>query len=327
MNSFSDLIGNSSVKERLKQYIHREEIPSTMLFAGPSGVGKSLFARLFAKQAMNTTKNHPVDLIEIAPEGKSQIHSMSAFREMISNIYVKPHESQVKFYIIHQTHRMLPVHANALLKTLEEPPEHARIILLTSQKEDLLDTVLSRCVEIPFFEISLLEMEQHLEKKLNLEKEKIKEILPFLGGSFEHLSFYLQEGFEQFQVMFKQFIQAFFSQNYSTAFSQLEEIEKVITSSPVEDQQKYIDLFFEFLLFWYRDVFYFHQSANEHKLYFKDLTEHYAPLIAMQNLDMKKVYDHSLIARDALERNMRFKHVIEDFVLSTKDMINEEIQV
>lgn len=158
LNTFEQLIGNDDVKNYLATMLKREAISNSLLFAGPEGVGKSLFALAFARlliapDALSQSKfdsgNHP-DLHIFRPKGKIGMHSIQSMRELSELVYQLPYEAKRKVFIIHDADRMLSYSANALLKTFEEPAKNSIIILLSHAPERLLPTVLSRCRPIYF---------------------------------------------------------------------------------------------------------------------------------------------------------------------------------
>jgi DNA polymerase III subunit delta' len=162
---FSKIVGNELAKSALKRMVEQKSVPNTLLFYGPDGIGKSLFALGLAELLMGSqhahklaTLNHP-DLHIFRPEGKSAIHTMESVRKLIDEVALPPFEAPVKVFIIHDANQMLPYSSNALLKTFEEPSFHSYFILLTSAIDAMLPTIVSRCRKVPFFPIPQQEIE------------------------------------------------------------------------------------------------------------------------------------------------------------------------
>lgn len=149
------IIGNELVKKRLQRLLDQARVPHLMLFSGPEGVGKKCFAKAFAAMWLSMlakksiSQTHP-DISCITPEGKSGMHSIASIRRCQDEMYVSPFEAPGKVLIIDDAERMLPTSANTLLKTLEEPPKNCLIILVSSAKDRILNTILSRCQEVRF---------------------------------------------------------------------------------------------------------------------------------------------------------------------------------
>ena len=182
---FSHLIGNSLIKKCLTKLIDKEATSHSLLFTGPCGVGKSLFAIALAAQIMQKEKDglhhldkisrgiHP-DLHFYYPEGKIALHSIQSLKKLCEEAYLPPYEAKHKFLVLHEAHRMLSFSANALLKTFEEPPAHTKIILLTHSPSQLLPTILSRCSTYFFQPIAENEIFHYLQK--NFSDQSIEEL-------------------------------------------------------------------------------------------------------------------------------------------------------
>jgi DNA polymerase-3 subunit gamma/tau len=183
--TFSELIGQDHVTQALRNSLTRNRLHHAYLFTGTRGVGKTSVARLFAK-ALNCETGitatpclacdtcvaieqaRYIDLIEIDAASKTRVEDT---RELLDNVMYSPTQGRFKVYLIDEVH-MLSTHSfNALLKTLEEPPEHVIFLLATTETQKLPMTVLSRCLQ---FHLNALPVEM-IQKQLDhiLTQEKI----------------------------------------------------------------------------------------------------------------------------------------------------------
>lgn len=184
---FENIIGNEEVKRILTKSIVSGKQSHSYLFLGPSGIGKTIFAREFAKMLLcddttiegntcNTCKsciefvgnNHP-DYREIKPDGNTI--KIEQIRMMQEKVIEKPVISKQKVYVIKDADSMTKEAQNSLLKTLEEPPEYVTIILVAANESLLLTTIKSRCTKIVFKKIEDNLLKEYLEKtedKMNL---------------------------------------------------------------------------------------------------------------------------------------------------------------
>jgi len=137
-DSFSEVKDQDHIVTVLEGAVKKGDIPHAMLFSGTRGTGKTTLARIFAK-AIGTAD---LDLYEIDAASNRGIDDI---RELKEAVHTLPYESKYKVYIIDEVHMLTKEAFNALLKTLEEPPEHVIFILATTEEEKLLDTILSRC--------------------------------------------------------------------------------------------------------------------------------------------------------------------------------------
>lgn len=157
--TFDDMVGQEHVVRTLKNAISRNRIAHAYLFVGPRGTGKTSTARIFAK-ALNCTGgpkadfdvNDPVvksigegssmDVIEI--DGASN-NSVDQIRDLRDDVRYAPTQGKYKVYIIDEVHMLSNQAFNALLKTLEEPPEHVKFVFATTDVQKVLPTIISRC--------------------------------------------------------------------------------------------------------------------------------------------------------------------------------------
>ena len=184
-NKFEEVVGQEYIVKTLKNAIKLNKIAHAYLFAGPRGTGKTTIAKLFAK-AINCPNfneeacdecnscnefnegNHP-DIIEMDAASNNGVDDV---RRIVEEIPYAPLLGKYKVYIIDEAHMLTTNAFNALLKTLEEPPEHVVFILATTDPQKVIPTVLSRCQRYNFSKISNV----NIKKKMIeiLEKEEIK---------------------------------------------------------------------------------------------------------------------------------------------------------
>lgn len=175
--SFERIIGNDKVKQFLNKAINENHILHSYLFSGIEGIGKKLFAIEFAKKILCIeqndeqenclsclkfkSSNHP-DFMILEPE--NNVIKIEQIRNMQEKISEKPIVSKKKVYIIVDSDCMTKEAQNCLLKTLEEPPEYATIILTTANESKLLNTIKSRCIKVKFNGLLENEINQYLKQ-------------------------------------------------------------------------------------------------------------------------------------------------------------------
>ena len=194
--NFENLVGNDNVKQLLTETIKTGNISHGYMFIGISGIGKLLFAKEFAKAILcneNTGCNHCKSCIEfntlnnpdfqvIEPDENSI--KIEQIRLMNSKITEKPIISNKKVYIINNAETMTKEAQNCLLKTLEEPPEYAVIILIGTNENMFLNTIKSRCVRINFNKINDSDLKRILVEKYNYSNIT-ENMLKLFSGSIE----------------------------------------------------------------------------------------------------------------------------------------------
>ncbi len=185
-NTFDELIGQAHIAQTLSNAINSNRIAHAYLFTGTRGTGKTSSARILAKslncEASDKPTTHPcgkcnsctaiargddIDVIEIDAASNTGVDDV---RDLIENSQYRPAKSRFKVYIIDEVHALSKNAFNALLKTLEEPPEHVKFILATTEVEKVLPTILSRCQRYDFRNIPTREIATHLQNVCKLEK-------------------------------------------------------------------------------------------------------------------------------------------------------------
>ena len=182
-STFDEVAGQQHIVKTLKNALKTNKIAHAYLFAGPRGTGKTTMAKLFAKALncdegigcqCNECKNcraiidgsHP-DVLEIDAASNRGINEI---KDLIEKVKYSCILGRYKVYIIDEVHMMTTEAFNALLKTLEEPPEHVIFILATTEPHKILPTILSRCQRYDFTKVSDEDIKERLKKILELEK-------------------------------------------------------------------------------------------------------------------------------------------------------------
>jgi len=182
--TFDDLVGQAHVSRTLKNAVAQNRLAHAYLFVGPRGVGKTSTARILAK-SLNCVKGPTVtpcgvcdnckeiaagnslDVIEI--DGASN-NSVEDVRQLRENVRYAPAKGRYKIYLIDEVHMLSAAAFNALLKTLEEPPEHVKFIFATTEPQKVLPTILSRCQRFDLHRIPANLIAKHLQFIAGREK-------------------------------------------------------------------------------------------------------------------------------------------------------------
>src|SRR6266566_5063129 len=184
---FADVIGQEHVTQTLSNAITQKRIAHAYLFCGPRGTGKTTIARIFAKclnctggpkvdfddsdfRCQEIADGRSLDVIEIDAASNRGIDEIRGLRETVK---YAPASSKFKIYIIDEVHMLTKEAFNALLKTLEEPPEHVKFMFATTEPEKVLPTILSRCQRFDLRRIPAALFVKHLAQIAQLEKVKI----------------------------------------------------------------------------------------------------------------------------------------------------------
>lgn len=179
---FADVVGQDHVVKVLEAESLSGNIAHAYLFAGTRGTGKTSVARIFA-HTIGTSNN---DIYEIDAASNTSVEDIRSLNE---SVFTLPFESKYKVYILDEVHMLSKSASNALLKTLEEPPQHVVFILATTETHKIPETVLSRCEVYTFKKPSQEVLKKHVisvaKKEGNIIEDSSAELIAILGdGSF-----------------------------------------------------------------------------------------------------------------------------------------------
>lgn len=199
-HTFEEVVGQEYIVQSIQNAIQQDKIGHAYLFCGPRGTGKTTMARILA-QAVNCEHpesapcgtcenckaakegNHP-DIIEINAANETHVEDI---RDLIERARLAPMMGKKKIYIVDEVHQLSSSAASALLKTLEEPPEHVIFVLATTDPQKLLKTIISRCQRFDFSKVPTGKIKEHLQmiaqnENMKLEPEAALKIAQLADG-------------------------------------------------------------------------------------------------------------------------------------------------
>lgn len=343
---FDPLIGNAEVKKALMRMVEKKAIGNSLLFAGPEGVGKGLFALKLA-EALLGRKDHP-DLHILHPEGKIGLHSIHALRQLSEEVYMAPFQGKWKVFIIHDAERMLPASSNALLKTFEEPAPDTLIILLSSQPTALLPTVLSRCRKLHFRPLEDGEIARFLQEKHAVGSDDARRTAYLAQGSLGKALRLLQGGGDRGRTLLLEQLAKGKFQNYKQLTELVEAVAEEVehskaaleeeinattwteglTANQKEGLQKELDgalamrLFqegehlFQACVEWFRDLQLISVNGNRSFLVHRDFENELEQAFHRGEIQPLETVEKAVKeARFALERSSGFSFALESLLL------------
>ncbi len=189
-NTFSEMVGQEHVLQALINALDNDRLPHAYLFTGTRGVGKTTIARILAKclnceegvsskpcgvcsSCQEIASGRFIDLMEVDAASRTGVDDM---RDLLDNVQYAPARGRYKVYLIDEVHMLSKQSFAALLKTLEEPPEHVKFLFATTDPQKLPITVLSRCLQFNLKNLSTDKISQHLNYVLNEEKLPSEEL-------------------------------------------------------------------------------------------------------------------------------------------------------
>lgn len=330
MAGLEDILGNEHIVEHFKKAIENNKISHAYIINGEKGMGKRTVAKAFAMTLLceekgtvpcmkchscvqALTDNNP-DLIMITPDKPTTLSIDHIRQTLVNDVELKPYSNSHKVYIVEDAELMNNAAQNAILKTIEEPPEYAVIILLTTNISALLQTVLSRCVKL-----DMQPLKKEVIKKYLMEKEKVVDYQADIAVSFAegNLGKAIELSKSQdFAEMLDEVIQLL---RYIKDMQAYEVVAAVKRASEYKFRfTDYIDL----MILWFRDVLVYKASQNVNELIFKDEIQTIKKHAAKSSYNgIEHILEAMNKAKLRLKANVNFDVAIEMMFLTIRDNI------
>lgn len=328
MAKFADIIGQEQLKEHIQNAITSNKVSHAYIINGERNAGKEFIARIFAmtlqcekggiepcnechscKQALS--HNQP-DIVYISHEKPNSIGVEDIRGQINNDIGIKPYSSPRKIYIMNEGEKMTPQAQNALLKTLEEPPEYAVIFILTDNVEALLPTIISRCVVLNMKPVSDNLVKKYLMEELGVPDYKANICVAFARGNIGKAK--LLASSEEFEKVKDEAITLVKYINDMEIHEIVKAIKKIMEYKL--DVNDYLDI----LTVWYRDVLLFKATKDMNSLVFKNEIQQIRRVADRSTYEgIETIVSALQQAKRRLEANVNFDLTMELMLLTIKE--------
>ena len=328
MAGFDDIIGHEQIIEHLQNAIELDKVSHAYIINGEKGTGKMLIADAFAmtlqcekqeripclkchscKQALSG--NQP-DIIHVTHEKPGSISVEEIRTQLNSDIMVKPYSSPRKVYIIDEADKLTVQAQNALLKTIEEPPAYAVIVMLTSNADALLPTILSRCVLLNIKPVADKVLKRYLMERLKVPDYKADLSIAFARGNVGKAVALASS--ENFDLIKKDALDML---RYLEDMEIHEVVEWVKKTSEYKLE---INDFLDILTVWFRAVLLFKATNDVNMLIFKDEVQEIKKKAAHSSYNgLEEIINAIEKAKVRLNANVNFDLTIELMLLAIKE--------
>lgn len=329
MSNFSDIYGYDTIKEHLQSAISMGKVSHAYIISGGLGSGKKLVASTFAKALQceaggiepcgqchsciqAESRNHP-DIIWVTHEKPGSIGVDDIREQLVSDMQIKPYSSPYKIYIIDEADKLTVAAQNAMLKTIEEPPAYGIVILLASNPDVFLQTILSRCVVLDLKplkdEIVVRYLKEHYD---NMSDYECRFASRFAGGRIGRA-----------MTMAESTEFAGLRRDVMDVIENAKDMDSADIMASVKRVASYkltIDDYLDLMTMWYRDVLMFKSTNDSNLLIFNDkitLIKSQAETMSYEGLqDIIESIDRVKVR---LQANVNFDLVIELLIMAIKE--------
>ena len=327
MFSFSEIVGHEQIKEHMQAAIRDKKPFHAYLFQGEEGVGKEALARTFAAglQCQSESADKPCkecvscrqmesgnqpDVIWVTREKASL--GVDEIREQLCNTMdIKPFSSPYKIYLVPEAEKMTEAGQNALLKTIEEPPEYGIVILMTSNISALLPTIQSRCLTMEFRPLSTAVVESYVKEHCQVPDYQARASAAFAQGNLGKAMRYAKS--EDF-IERKDHIISLLRHVEQMDLSEMLAVIKDLGTRK-DEVRDYIDL----MVLWYRDVLLFKATKDINQLLFQDEASYISREASHRSYEkIEEILQAFEKAKVRLRANVNFDITMELMLLTLK---------
>lgn len=328
MSGFSDIYGYDKIKEHLQEAIRTGKVSHAYIINGGLGAGKKMIAGIFAKtlqceeggtqpcgschSCVQADSNSQPDIIWVHHEKPASIGIDDIRQQVVTDMQIKPYGSRYKIYIIDEAEKLTVQAQNALLKTIEEPPAYGIVIMLTTNADIFLQTILSRCVLLDLKPVSKELVIDYLKKNYDISNNEAEFAANFAQGRIGRAKTIVESSeFAQLKLDVLHLVRNVKDMTVSEVISLVKDVTKYKLT---------IDDYLDLLAMWYRDVLIFKSTNNANLIMFNDevlLIKSQASVISYEGIeDILKSIDKVKVR---LKANVNFDLVIELLMMAIKE--------
>lgn len=328
MLSFQDIIGHEQIKEHFRNALKNHTVSHAYILAGEAGMGRKSLANAFAltllceqgrlepcmkchacRQVLSG--NHP-DLIYVGHEKTGSIGVDDIRKQINDTIMVRPYSSHYKIYIVDEAEKMTVQAQNALLKTIEEPPAYAVIMLLTTNQEAFLPTILSRCIQLKLKPLRDSVVKSYLMETMQISETDADVYAAFARGNLGKAITIASS--EEFKLLHQELLHLLKHIHDMDISELLDYIRKL--------KEDNLDIYecLDFMQMWYRDVLLYKVTKDINLMIFKDEYRVINEISKNSAYDgLEKILEAIDKARVRLDANVNMELAMELMLLVMKE--------
>lgn len=328
MGGFKDVVGHRDIIQYIQDAVAKNKVSHAYILNGQRGSGKKMLAKLFAmtlqcesrnsepcgmcRSCIQASHNNQPDIITVKHEKPSSIGVDDVREQLNGDIMIKPYSSPYKVYIVPEADLMTVQAQNAILKTIEEPPEYAVILLLTENADSLLPTIRSRCVMLKLRNIKDKLVKKYLIEQLHIPDYQAELCAAFAQGNIGRATMLATS--ESFNEIKEEAIQL---------MKYIDEMELYEIVSAIKSISKYklqIEDYLDIMMIWYRDVLLYKATKDVGGLVFSDQLKFIKAKASKSSYEgIERIIESIEKAKARLKANVNFDLLMELMLLTIKE--------
>lgn len=328
MAGFQDIIGQEQIREHLENALKTGKISHAYIINGEKGSGKEFIARIFAaalqceaqegkpcqkcRSCRQALSGNQPDIIQVTHEKPNTIGVEDVRTQINNDIILKPYSSPYKVYIVNEAEKMTPQAQNALLKTLEEPPAYAVILLLTANVNSLLQTISSRCVVLNMKPTGDEQMREYLMHKLQIPDYRAQVCVAFARGNVGKAKMLASS--EDFETVKQEAV------SLLKYIKDMDVAEIIAAIKKISDYKMEVNDYLDIISVWYRDVLLFKATNDANHLVFREEIQNIRKVAGRTSYEgIECVLGALEKAKSRLKANVNFELTMELLLMEIKE--------
>lgn len=328
MSLYDKILGHENIISQLKIAVKNDKVSNAYIFNGEDGCGKTKIARAFAEallcseqtgegcgkchMCVQTASDNNPDIIWVKHDKPASIGVDDVREQLVDDIQIKPYNGGRKVYIIDEAEKMTTQAQNAILKTIEEPPEYAVILFLTNNAQTFLPTIISRCVIFNLKPLRTDEIKEYLMREYKVPEYQAKVGAAYSQGRLgKAISMVTSDDFSQIRDEALRLVKNIYAYDVPTLIDSVKK---------VSDYKITINDYIDIIEMWYRDVLLFKVTKDANNLVFTEEINDIRKQASRSSYEgIENILNSCEVAKARLKANVNFDLAMELMFLNIKE--------
>lgn len=328
MSLYDKILGHENIIKQLKTAVKNDKVSNAYIFNGEDGCGKAMIARAFAEallcemhsgegcgqchMCLQTASDNNPDIVWVKHEKPASIGVDDVREQLVDDIQIKPYNGGRKVYIIDEAEKMTTQAQNAILKTIEEPPEYGVIIFLTNNAQTFLPTIISRCVIFNLKPLRTDEIKTYLMREYKVPEYQAKICAAYSQGRLgKAINMATSDDFAEIRDEAVRLVKNIYTYDVPRLIDAVKK---------VSDYKITINDYIDIIEMWYRDVLLFKVTKDANNLVFTEELKAIRQQATKSSYEgIENILNGCEVAKARLKANVNFDLAMELMFLNIKE--------